>query len=166
MQQNVVRLGAVPDRLAVTRNSLIGIDPDDDRAARGRSRAGSRRRHLSPGGAATAGAAHAAGAARAARAAIALPDCLASWPSQNGDAHVSDLQVRRNRIPVDILWIRFQVGPEAKPRGCRAHAQKLTPPNYFFCRHYSPFRHQNRLASRTGSLYPNLCTRAWNEGTK
>jgi hypothetical protein len=50
MHQNVVRLGAVPDRLAVTRNSLIGIDPDDDRAARGRSRSGSRRRHLSSGG--------------------------------------------------------------------------------------------------------------------
>src|ERR1700677_1135826 len=102
MHQDVVRLGTVPDRLAVTRDSLIGIDPDDDRAARGRSRSGSRRRYRSPGGAATAGAAHAARAARAAGAAIALTDCLASWPSQNGDAHVRDLQVRRNRIPIDI----------------------------------------------------------------
>src|SRR5271163_1793594 len=163
MHQNVVRLGTIPDRLAVARNSLIGIDSDDDRAARGRSRSGSRRRHRSPGGAATAhgaaGTAHAAGATRAARAAIALLDWLASRPSQNGDAHVRDLQVRRNRIPVDILWIRFQVGPEAKPRGCRAHAQKRTPPN--FCRHYSPFRGQNRLASRTGSLYSNLGIRAY-----
>src|SRR5277367_3260096 len=162
MHQNVVRLGAVPDRLPVTRNSLIGIDADDDRAAGGRARSGSRRRHLSSRWAATAGATHAAGAARAARAAIALLDRLASRPSQNGDAHVRDLQVRRNRIPVDILGIRFQVGPEAKPRGCRAHAQKRTPPNCIsFCRHYSPFRHQDRLASGTDKLYPNLCIRAY-----
>jgi hypothetical protein len=33
MRQHVVRLGAVANRLAVTRNSLIGIDSDDDRAA-------------------------------------------------------------------------------------------------------------------------------------
>src|SRR5260370_37712110 len=106
MHQHVVWLGAVPDRLAVTRNSLIGVDPDDDRTARCRSRAGSRRRHRSPGGAAPA-----TGAAHAAHSALALTDCLASWPSQNGDAHVRDLQVRRNRIAVDILWLRFQVGP-------------------------------------------------------
>ena len=48
MRQHVVRLGAVPNRLAVTRNSLIGIDSDDDRAARCRSRAGSRRRQRCP----------------------------------------------------------------------------------------------------------------------
>src|SRR6516165_1208212 len=79
MRQHVVRLGAVPDRLAVTRNSLIGIDPDDDRAARCRSRSGSRRRDWSP---------------RAT--ALVPPAWLASRPSQNGDAHVSDLQIRRN----------------------------------------------------------------------
>src|SRR6202041_3996199 len=91
MHQNVVRLGAIPDRLAVTRDSLIGIDADDDRAARGRSRSGSRRGYRCPGGtAATHGpveAAHAAGTTRAARAAIALLDWLRYWPSPKGDAH-------------------------------------------------------------------------------
>src|SRR5258708_18097076 len=103
MHQNVVRLGTVPDRLAVTRDSLIGIDSNDDRAARGRSRSGSRRGNRSPGTAATHGPveAHAAGATRAARAAIALLDWLASRPSQNGDAHVREFQVRRNGIAVD-----------------------------------------------------------------
>ena len=80
MRQHVVRLGAVPNRLAVTRNSLIGIDSDDDRAARCPSRAGSRRRQRSP----------------AAASARPTPARLASRPSQNGDAHVSDFQVRRN----------------------------------------------------------------------
>ena len=74
MRQHVIRLGAVANRLAVTRNSLIGIDSDDDRAARCRSRTGSRGRQRCRGAAAS-----------------AAP--LASRPSQNGDAHVRDFQV-------------------------------------------------------------------------
>src|ERR1700744_6275540 len=100
MHQDVVWLGAVPDRLAVTRNTLIGIDADDDGAARGCSRSGSRRRHRSPGRTAVT---PAGAPARAARAAIALLDWLASRPSQNGDAHVGDFQVRRDGIAIDIL---------------------------------------------------------------
>src|SRR5436305_2333853 len=78
MHQHVVRLGAVPNRLAVTGDSLIGIDSDDDRAARCRSRAGSRRRQRCP--------------AASAHATLAP---LASRPSQNSDSHVRNLQIRR-----------------------------------------------------------------------
>src|ERR1700761_9695895 len=77
--------------------------------------------------------------ARTAWAAIALLDRLATGPSQNGDAHVGYFQVRRNGIPIDVLGICFQVGHDPESHGRRAHAQKFTPPNYVFCRHYLSF---------------------------
>ena len=94
--------GTAVIHLAVTRDPLVGIDPDEDLAAH--QTAPARRRGVSLSSRTR------IGGSSAAAAATTLTPVLA----QNGDAHVGDFQIRRFGIPVDILGIGFQVRKEAK----------------------------------------------------
>jgi hypothetical protein len=113
--------------LAVTRDPLIGIDSHQDLAVHYTAPARRRR-----------------GVSLSSRTRIGRPSpaaattALTSVLTHDGDAHVGDFQIRRFRIPVDILGIGFQVRKEAKSCSHASRFQKRTPPKQIVLRRLMP----------------------------